>query len=118
MDVSLSVDAYIRKKIQGLEKFVDDGSRLEVTLSKTGHQHKSEEAFKVDFKVFCRGEFHSSSASSEDVYSAIDLARDEIFMTLSSKKDKKMTMWRRGGQKIKNIMRGLNFRKKNGDLEV
>jgi ribosomal subunit interface protein len=118
MDVSPSVEAYVRKKIQGLEKFIDEGSKLEVDLSKVGHQHKSDEAFKAEYKIFSRGICHKSEATSEDIYSAIDLARDEVFMVLSSRKDKRMTLWRRGGQKIKNVMRGMNFMRKGDDLDA
>lgn len=117
MDVTPSVETYVRKKIQGFEKFIDEGSKIEVDLSKASHHQKASEAFKVEYKVFCKGECLKTAVSSEDVYSAVDLGRDELFMILSSKKDKRTTLWRRGGQKIKHIMRGLNFRKKNADLE-
>jgi len=119
MDVSPSVDAYVRKKIQGFEKFIDAGSKIEVDLGKTGHQHKSDQAFLAEYKVFRKGEVLKSSVSSEDIYSAIDLGRDELFMILSSEKDKKMTLWRRGSKRIKDVMRGIgNFGRKNRDLDV
>lgn len=117
MDVTPAVDAYVRKKVQGFEKFVEDSSKLEVALSKAHHHQKSEDAFKVEYKVFSRGEYLQSTAEAEDLYSAVDLARDELFMVLSSKKDKKMTLWRRGGKRLKNMMRGFKFGKK-GDLEM
>jgi ribosome-associated translation inhibitor RaiA len=91
---------------------------MEVDLSKEHHHQKGKDAFKAEFKVYCRGEYLQSAAEAEDIYSAIDLARDEAYMILSSKKDKKMTLWRRGGKKLKNLMRGMTFRKGGDDLDM
>lgn len=118
MDITPAVDAYVRKKVQSLEKFIDAGTKLEVDLSKAHHHQKSKDAYEAQYKVYCRGEYLQSKVEAEDIYSAIDLGRDEIYMILSSKKDKKMTLWRRGGKKIKNIMRGISFRKRNDDLDM
>jgi len=119
MDITPAVEAYARKKVQSLEKFIDEGTKMEVDLSKTHHHQKGSDAFKADYKVFCKGEYLQSSAEAEDIYSALDLARDELYMSLSSKKDKKMTLWKRGGKRIKNIMRGItSFGKGGEDLEA
>lgn len=118
MDVTPAVDTYIRKKAQGFEKFVDASSKLEVALSKANHHQKSDDAFRVQFKIFSRGEYVQSESGAEDLYSAVDTAREDLFTTLASKKDKKMTLWRRGGKRLKNLIRGFNFRKKGQDLEI
>lgn len=119
IDVSPAVDEYIRKKSAGLEKFMEESSKLEVDISKSHRHQKSDDAFKVEYKAFLRGEYMQGTGEAEDVYGAIDTARDELFMGLSSKKDKKMTMWKRGGLRVKNIMKGIGgYRRRGKDLDA
>lgn len=105
IDVAPTVEEYAKKKASTLSKFLDDTSKFEICLSKESRHQKAEDAFIAEFKVFSMGEYVQGTGKAQDIYSAIDIAHDEIFVELSSKKDKKLTLWKKGGQKIKNLLK-------------
>jgi len=44
----------------------------------------------------------------EDMYAAIDKVKDELVHVLESEHKKHLTLFRRGGAKIKNMIKGLS----------
>lgn len=112
MDISGAVEDYATRKIQSLEKLVDPQAKIEVELGKTTNHHRSGEVYKAEFNVTSAGVYSRAVAEEEDVYIAIDRARDELDSILSSKKDKKRTLWKKGSLRIKEFIRGLAKRKR------
>lgn len=53
------------------------------------------------------GVFHAESEHA-DLHGAIDCLKDEITRELGSYKEKRLSLLKRGGQKIKKIIRGLS----------
>ncbi|MES3005612.1 MAG: ribosome-associated translation inhibitor RaiA [Patescibacteria group bacterium] len=110
MDVTPAIQEYLDKRLQGLEKFLDENAMIEAELGKTSNHHRSGDIFRAELHVTNGGNFTRASAEKEDLYTAIDVAREELFNLLSSSKDKKQTLWKRGGQRIKNLIRGITDR--------
>lgn len=106
MDITVSIQEYLDKRLQGIEKFLDENAIIEVELSKTTNHHRSGDIFKTQLNVTVHGDFVTASSEKEDLYSSIDVARDDLQNILASRKDKKQTLWKQGAQKIKNIIRG------------
>ena len=50
---------------------------------------------------------HADASQKADLYEAIDDVRTEMIRALSSAKDKNTTLFRRGAQKVKNILKGF-----------
>ncbi len=48
-----------------------------------------------------------ASAEETDLYKAIDMVRDEILREVRADKSKKISLVRRGGAKIKDMLRGF-----------
>lgn len=107
IEISPAVEAYVTKKLKSLEKFLDVDSRVEADLGKTSNHHKSGDIFKAEINVNSHGQFSRVVAEDSDLYSAIDKAQDDLFDVLSSKKDKKQTLWKRGAQTIKALAHGV-----------
>lgn len=107
IEISPAIEAYVTKKLKTLEKFLDENSRVQADLGKTSNHHKSGDIFKAEFNVSDKGQHSRVSVENEDLYSAIDMAQDELFDVLASKKDKKKTLWRKGAQTIKALAHGM-----------
>lgn len=110
MDITPAIQEYLDKRLQGVEKFVDENAIVEVELGKTTNHHRSGDIFRAEINVTTNGDFVRATSEKEDLYSAIDVAREDLVNALSSKKDKKQTLWRRGSQRIKNLMKGISGR--------
>lgn len=106
MDITPAIQEYVDKRLQGIEKFLDDNAIIEVELGKTTNHHRSGDIFRAELNAAVYGDLVRVVAEQSDLYAAIDVARDELQNALSSRKDKRQTLWRRGAQKIKNLLRG------------
>ena len=113
--VTPAIQQYVEKKIGHLEKFVDseqqDSSHADVTIEFAAHSHQGGQAqFSAEVN-FHSGAIHlHAKAENVDLYSAIDALKDEITRELVSKKGKRLHMLRRGGQKVKELLRGWTRR--------
>jgi len=101
---------YLHKKIDMLEKFVDpnDTSVLcEVEIGRTTNHHKSGDIFRTEINLRQDGKHFRAVAEEESVLASIDFAKDEMSVELSNYKNKKITLIRRGGAAIKNMLRSI-----------
>lgn len=109
-----AISDYVTKKLSSLEKFVGGAGEVlcEVELARTTKHHNSGDIFKAEVNMFVPGAPQVYSVAEEaDLYTAIDVVRDEVERKLVSNKDKKETLFRRGAQKVKNILKKIDFRK-------
>ena len=104
---------YVAKRCESLEKFVanDPTVFVVVELERTTGHHKQGVIFRSEIhitgkQVGANGEVFVS-AEREDLYAAIDAVRDEAVRELSSAKSKRSTLVRRGGAKVKNMIKGF-----------
>jgi putative sigma-54 modulation protein len=108
MDLTPALREYAQKRLGGLAKFTAGEPVVVVEIGKTTEHHHKGDVFeaKVHVTTPLGKEFHAASAKS-DMYEAIDDVRTEIVRELTSAKDKKTTLFRRGAQKVKNLLRGF-----------
>ena len=112
MELTEAIENYLHKKVKTLSKFIDEESKLEVVVGKNSKHHKSgKEVFKAELRAYIKGDISQVTSESEDLYSAIDTARDELVDLLSSKKDKKQTLVKKGAQTIKKMVHAERTKK-------
>lgn len=112
MDLTSAIESYIKKKIKTIEKFCDENSKVEVIVGNVSKHHKSGNIFSAEIRVQMKGSLSKDYVESDNLYSAIDLVRDDILETLSSKKDKKRTLEKKGARIIKEMAHGEKSPKK------
>lgn len=105
IDITEAVKDYLFKRLSSIEKFVNSDTKVEVEFKKTTNHHKSGDIYCVEVNVWSKGKMIRVERSSSDIYASIDLMQDELFNVLSNKKNKSMTLFRRGAQKIKNMFK-------------
>jgi ribosomal subunit interface protein len=106
-----SISEYIEKKIDLLGKFFQEGEVLiNIEVGKTTKHHKSGDIFRAEIQVACGGQNYYAAVEKDDLYAAIDEVKDEIAYKLSSKKKKTLHLLRRGGAKIKNLLKSISGR--------
>ncbi len=120
IDFSLTpaIQDYLEKKLAHLDKLLPknidaDGVMCYVELGKVTDHHKKGDIFKTVLNIHVGKDMFRAEALMEDEYSSIDIAEAEMERELSSYKDKRKSLIRRGGQKIKRIIKGWT----NGDTE-
>jgi ribosomal subunit interface protein len=108
MEITPEISDYLEKRLMGIEKFLpasDDAFTLRVELGKTSNHHHSGEIFRAEINIYVGGKSFRAVSEKIDLNSAIDDVRDEISRELSSHKEKRISLVRRGGQKLKSMLR-------------
>ncbi len=92
-----------------LEKFFREieGVLVSVEVGKTTKHHKSGDVFRAEIRINAGGEEYYAVTETEDLYAAIDEAKDDIVRELTSSRKKALRLFRKGGQRIKNLLRGM-----------
>lgn len=109
-DLTPAIEDYVNKKISSLEKFFggQDSILCEVELGRTNGHQNSGDIFKTEVNITSAGVGQVYAVAEEsDLYKAIDVVRDEAEREIVSKKNKKETLFRRGAQRIKNLLKNI-----------
>jgi putative sigma-54 modulation protein len=110
MELTEAIKTYVSDKVQSLEKLLNtEGGEpmAEVEVGKTTMHHEKGEVFRAEINLTSGGQFLRAEATKDDLYAAIDVAKDEMMMELRREKDKKGSIWKRGAAKFKNLIRGI-----------
>lgn len=108
-----AISEYIDKKVTMLEKFIDenDTSALaDVEVGKTTNRHAGGEVFRAEINFHVGTKHLRAESTTSDLYASIDEAKDEIARELDVSKKKETTLFRKGGKKIKDILKGFTRR--------
>lgn len=107
-EITTAIRDYIEKRLDGLSKYTAGEPTITVEVSKTTNHHRQGDIFeaKIHLATSLGKAYHAASQKS-DLYEAIDDVRNEMMRELSSAKDKKATLLRRGALKIKSLIRGF-----------
>jgi putative sigma-54 modulation protein len=110
IELTPAITDYVNKRVESLNKFVDshDESVLAyVEVGKTTHHHKNGDFFRAEINLHIRGKDLYAASEQADLYAAIDDVKEEMARELKSAREKKITLVRRGGAKLKALIRGL-----------
>lgn len=115
IELTPAISDYASKKVSMIEKYLDPSADVvaQVEVGKSSHHHKSGEFFRAEIHLTGSGLDLYAESEQTDLYAAIDLVKDDVAQSLAQKKSKTRDMARRGAQAVKNMMKGLNFFKKN-----
>jgi putative sigma-54 modulation protein len=106
-----AITDYVEKRLSHLDKFISP-EEMEVVMcyvdiGKTSNHHKTGDIFKAEFNLHLGGKTLRAVSEKEDLYSAIDSVNDEMAKALKSHKEKKNSFLRKGGAKIKKLLKGI-----------
>jgi len=110
MPITPDIKDYLYKKLAHLEKFLnpaDESVLCEVELGKVSQHHNKGDVFKTEINLHIAGKNLRAVSEMDELFASIDLAKDEMVRSLQVNKDKKVSLLRRGGAKIKNLIKGF-----------
>lgn len=111
LELTPALRAYLEEKLTHVERFIDPGDQsviANVELGKPSQHHQSGEVFKAEINLHISGGDLYASTEESDLYAAIDIMKDEIISVIKTRKDKQNTLLRRGGRRIKGMLRSIN----------
>ncbi len=117
LEITPAIHDYIIKKVTNLGKLLDTIEKesgeifVNFNVAKTTNHHKTGEVYRADCSVETQRGNYFVSVDEEDLYAAIDSAKESLFRDISKKKEKKHTLFYRGARKIKNLVKGVSSKK-------
>lgn len=107
MELTPAIQDYAEKRIaKGIVKYVTEAGVVAITVGKTTNHHKNGDVFIAEANIETPlGKVYNAVSEKSDLYEAIDDLRDTLVRELSSSKDKKEALWKRGARTIKNLVR-------------
>lgn len=110
IELTADISDYLNKRLSSLEKLVHDKNEtamLDVEIGRTTKHHQSGDIFKSELNLNIGSKNFRAVTEATDLFSSIDAAKGQMMNELRSNKGKKMHLIRRGGQKVKALMKGL-----------
>lgn len=106
-----AISDYVDKRLQAIEKFVKEGHMIAfIEVGKTTNHHKQGDYYKAEFNIEITGTKYYSVSETEDLYSAIDEAKEDIVRQITRVKDRKQALYKRGAISIKKMLKGISKR--------
>lgn len=110
MQITPEIKDYLFKKLEYLEKHLGENSvnaLCEVELGKTTNHHRTGDIFRTEINLRIEGNHLRAVAEGEELFATIDQVKDELARQLESNKDRRVSLLRRSGAKIKNLIKGF-----------
>lgn len=104
-----AISDYTNKRLEKIQTLLanDPSAKCDIELGKTTEHHQKGEIFRAEIHIVGANKNIYASSEESDLYAAIDIVRDQVVLELTSEKGKRITVLRRGGAKVKNIIKGL-----------
>lgn len=111
IDLTDAISDYINKRLSGISKFEKRGEILtRVELGKITNHHKKGDVFRAEIFIEIDGTEFYAFSEKDDLYAAMDEAKEDIFRQIISNKDRKQTLFKRGASSVKKMLKGVSER--------
>ncbi len=108
IELTEEIKEYIYKKLKSLEKFInfeDPSVSGDVRLIKEVGRQQTGKIYKIEISIMTPGKKFGVNAEGNSAYEAIDLVKDALIKKISRYKDKKISLVKKGGAKIKSFLK-------------
>ncbi len=111
IELTPEINSYLEKRLGSVEKLLKNSmsALADVKLGRDTNHHKNGEVYAVEINLVSDGQTFFAKTEQESLFAGIDIAKDELVSVLKNRKEKKDTVWKKGKQSIKKMLRGLSF---------
>jgi len=104
-----AISEYINKRLEKVSKLLelDSVAQCNIELGRTTGHHNKGDIFRAEIHIVGSHKNIYASSEQSDLYAAIDVARDDVARKLTCSKEKYTARVRRGGARVKAMMKGL-----------
>ncbi len=105
-NVTENIKQVVEDKFQSLEKYIGSESDVKIAIEfEQVAPHNNGPIHRVEANFWLAGKLFRAEATEESFERAIDVVRAELDQELRTARTKKESMMRKGGRKIKEMMR-------------
>jgi len=107
-----AINRYIDKRVgKAIKKFGKEGeTSCYMEVAKTTNHHNKGDIFRAEINLSIDDNVFRAVSEKDDLYLAIDSAKDEIVRIIKKARGKKRTLIKRGGTSVKKMVKRLSNR--------
>ncbi len=116
MELTEAITDYVSKRVTNLEKLLSSiesnkgEARVNFEVAKTTNHHKAGEIFHASAEINVAGMRFFAESDNEDMYGAIDMVKEKLFLNIEKNKDRRQTLFKRGALSVKKMLKGITKR--------
>ena len=109
IELTPAIRSHVDKCLEKITKMLgnDPAFICDIELANTSGHHNKGDIFKTEIHIVGKNKNLYASAESSALFSSIEDVRDEILSELKASKKKNIAFVRRGGARMKAMMRGM-----------
>ena len=108
IDLTKKTKQYIESKIDSLDRILgnkDEERKCDFRVGKNSGSHNKGKIYFAEARIETPKKAYGAEAKAESINEAIDKLKDEIAKKIRRNKDKKESLIKKGGRKIKELLR-------------
>ncbi len=107
MELTEALKDYAEKRLGSIAKYGSIAA-IDADLGKSTNHHRNGDIFIASVNVETSlGKMYHADTEKSDLYEAIDVVRDELAREIKSAKGKEHSLFKRGAQRVKNMLKGF-----------
>lgn len=106
--VSPDINTYLNEKLKSVIKLIDQNDEtamFNIELGRTTRHHQTGDIFRAEINLYSQGGNNRAVSESSDIFSAIDLVKDQMLNELRGVKGKRLHFIRKSGRRVKEWLR-------------
>lgn len=112
IELTPAIYNYVMDKMTSCKKFLnvedEEAIKFNVEVGKTTRHHKEGDLFRAEVNLNFNGQILRVEKTEEDLYAAIDVAKDELIEQINNFNKKKNTLFKRGARALKSVLKGIS----------
>src|SRR5688572_59736 len=112
MELTPAIRSYAEEKVRMIERLLDERDSdpfIQIELGEVSQHHKSGNIFRAELNLSTGRGKTRAEAQKDDLYAAIDTAKDNLVDELQRNKNKEVHMLRKGARMMKNVIKSIGF---------
>jgi ribosomal subunit interface protein len=110
LELNDKIRDFVEEKIYSLKKFLNikesDEALFDVEVGKTTTAQHTGDIFRTEINLSIRGQFYRTESTTDHLFVSVENAIAEMQKQIRRSKNKKTTLFKKGAEKIKNILKG------------
>lgn len=107
IELTQDVRDYVEKRLATLEKYLSNEELIHVEVGQ-GTKHKHGDVFRAEIRFVYQGKQLYAAAEKSDIFTAVDVAQEQILRETTSLKTRLHKKFRDGAKRVKDMVRGFS----------
>ena len=110
IEMTDAIENYFKERMDSLDKFIDpndESVECSARVSRSSGSSHSGEFYRAEVSIHTSGKNFGAVSEKDNLYAAIDDVKDAVVRKITTHKDKKISLFKKGAMKAKKLLKGF-----------